>query len=167
MQSRPPQAAASSSRLQPPPPASSSALLPPLHLIGHFHSVLGRKQEGGSSAGRRDSEGQMEGVGFKPLSLGRLPLTPAAVVGKDYRRVCCRRVGQEVEREFIGASGNICRLQLETCSDERSVAVTDPGAAKHRGNNQAGSLEASPLSSTPCETSRSGPEEMNNHGPQP
>lgn len=49
---------------------------------------------------------------------------------------------------------------MSTCC---RVAVTDLGTAKHRGNNQARSPEVSPLSSNPCETSRTAPEEMNNH----
>lgn len=43
------------------------------------------------------------------------------------------------------------------------VAVTALSAAKHRGNNQVRSLEVSPLSFNPCETSCTAPEEMNNH----
>lgn len=46
------------------------------------------------------------------------------------------------------------------------VAVTDLSTAKHRGNNQARSPEVSPLSSNPCETSCTAPEEMNNHSTQ-
>ncbi len=46
------------------------------------------------------------------------------------------------------------------------VVVTDLSTAKHRGNNQGRSPEASPLSSNPCETSCTAPEEMNNHSPQ-
>lgn len=42
------------------------------------------------------------------------------------------------------------------------VAVTDPGSAKHGGNNQARSLELSPPCFNPCGTSRAAPEEMNN-----
>lgn len=46
------------------------------------------------------------------------------------------------------------------------VAVTDLSTAKHRGNNQTRSPEVSPLSSNPCETSCTAPEEMNNHSTQ-
>ena len=49
---------------------------------------------------------------------------------------------------------------MSTCC---RVAVTDLGTAKHKGNNQARSPEVSPLSSNPCETSCTAPEEMNNH----
>lgn len=43
------------------------------------------------------------------------------------------------------------------------VAVTDLSAAKHRANNQVRSLEVSPVSFNPSETSCTAPEEMNNH----
>ena len=49
---------------------------------------------------------------------------------------------------------------VSTCCQ---VAVTDLGTAKRRGNNQARSLEVSPLSPNPCEMSCTAPEEMNNH----
>lgn len=43
------------------------------------------------------------------------------------------------------------------------MAVTDLSTAKHKGNNQACSLEVSFLSSNPCETSCVAPLEMNNY----
>lgn len=60
----------------------------------------------------------------------------------------------------IVLKANINSQSVSACCH---VVVTDLSAAKHRGNNQARSLEVSPVSFNPSETSGAAPEEMNNH----